>query len=80
MHFTDQWVILGVKQSKVFWLFFSLFAVALMLLSCIYSLILLAVLIDEYDRGLRQKRGVAPVSSHEGFPFTFPSAEVCVNH
>lgn len=70
----------GCKTKQSILAFFPLFAVALMLLSCIYSLILLADLIDEYDRGLRQKRGVAPVSSHEGFPFTFPSAEVCVNH
>lgn len=29
---------------------------------------------------LRRNRKVASVSSREGFSFTFPSAEVCVNH
>lgn len=51
-----------------------------MLLSCIYSLIPLGLMNDGKGWSLRQNRKVAPVSSHEGFPFTFPSAEVCVNH
>ncbi len=86
MHFTDQWVILGVKLSKPCWLstvlfdFLPFFAVALMLFLFIYSLILLGLMNDGKGWSLRQNRKVAPVSSLEGFSFTFPSAEVCVNH
>lgn len=63
--------------------FFRLFCHSLLLLWCYFHLFIP----DpggshEWWKGwsLRQNRKVAPVSSHEGFSFTFPSAEVCVNH
>lgn len=88
MHFTDQWVIYGEKWSKPSLAFNSLFefrllpsfAVAVMWLLFIYSLILLGLMNDGKGWSLRQNRKVAPVSSLEGFSFTFPSAEVCVDH
>lgn len=79
----------GFQQFDLIWLPF--FAVALMwcffFLVCLFCLIYLFTprscwvsWMMEKGWSLRQNRKVAPVSSLEGFSFTFPLAEVCVSH
>lgn len=58
---------------------FTFLPFAQMLLLFIYSLILLGLMNDGKGWSLRQNIKVAPLSSLEGFSFTFPSAEVYVS-
>lgn len=88
MHFTDQWVIMGVKWSKpcwlsaadFFWFYYHLYCCSDV--TCIY-LFPEPVGSEEWWKGLEsqiKQEKVASVSPLKGFSVTFPAAEVCVSH